>query len=693
MIFRFARFQDKSIEVSPAKKRIARYCKKVTLLWCGFFILNGSVSACTAFAASDVLWSIYNGGVSYILMGLLFTGEYIIRKQVNKKMPKAVALSQFTKDSRPGDTVLCYEGSFSDGVYKTWKDFIDDTCSLRRIIEKTGGETWLLHCEDYWYFLAAFTALLQCKKEILLSANVSPAYVDEIRQGGMPFLTDLAFPDEAGQGEAGRRGAGQRGVFQIPAILAGPPHGEADPPGDIPVINALETSIVMYTSGSTGRPKAVKQRLVEFENDNLFILSKWGEEFLERKLCSTVSQHHIYGLLFSIMLPFTVGVPFRRKRIEFPGEFEKLTDTAYMIITVPAFLKRACEVETPGGLSLQSPWIFTSGGALPFETAQKTSDIFGFWPLEVYGSTETSGIAWRRSKDGMEWTPFDNAEIWKNQDGCLVIRSPYIKDPLGFETADLAEILAGGRFLLKGRIDSVVKIEEKRVSLTEIESRLLDSGLAGEVCVIPMEDKRQYLAAALVLNTKGKDRFAAYEKHDINKYFRTYLAQFFENSTLPKKWRYPESLPQDAQGKKKRDEIRALFAKGSGGEAPGAEDTGDIPKITEEKIIEKTDTSLIVSFTVPAESPYFDGHFPEFKLLPAAAQIAIIIHMLSRHFAGRFLVREIKRVKFQDMIRPGASLVLSFSFKKETGALSFSITGSGGKPAYSSGSLFLSGEP
>jgi acyl-CoA synthetase (AMP-forming)/AMP-acid ligase II/3-hydroxymyristoyl/3-hydroxydecanoyl-(acyl carrier protein) dehydratase len=327
------------------------------------------------------------------------------------------------------------------------------------------------------------------------------------------------------------------------------------------------------------------------------------------------------------------------------------------------------------------------------ETAQKTSDIFGFWPLEVYGSTETSGIAWRQSKNGMEWTPFDNAEIWKNPDGCLVIRSPYIKDPSGFETADLVEIFADGRFLLKGRIDSVVKIEEKRVSLTEIESRLLDSGLAGEACVIPMEDKRQYLAAALVLNKKGKDRFAMYEKHDINKYFRTYLAQFFENIALPKKWRYPESLPQDAQGKKKRDEIRALFAKGSNREALDPEETWDIPKITEEKVIEKTDNSLLVSFTVPSESPYFDGHFPEFKLLPAAAQIAIITNMLSRYFDGRFLVREIKRIKFQDMIRPGSSLVLNFSFKKETGALNFSIAGQGGKPAYSSGTFFLSEEP
>ena len=53
--------------------------------------------------------------------------------------------------------------------------------------------------------------------------------------------------------------------------------------------------------------------------------------------------------------------------------------------------------------------------------------------------------------------------IWKNEDGCLVIKSPYIKDPAGFATADLVDIHSDGRFILKGRSDSIVKIEEKRV--------------------------------------------------------------------------------------------------------------------------------------------------------------------------------------------------------------------------------------
>ena len=69
-------------------------------------------------------------------------------------------------------------------------------------------------------------------------------------------------------------------------------------------IVADDTDILLYTSGSTGKPKGVRQRITEFELDNAFVFSKWGAEFAKRKLVTTVSQHHIYGFLFGIALPF-----------------------------------------------------------------------------------------------------------------------------------------------------------------------------------------------------------------------------------------------------------------------------------------------------------------------------------------------------------------------------------------------------
>jgi uncharacterized membrane protein/acyl-coenzyme A synthetase/AMP-(fatty) acid ligase/3-hydroxymyristoyl/3-hydroxydecanoyl-(acyl carrier protein) dehydratase len=693
MIFRFAKMQDKSIQGSLNEKRVAAYCRKVTSVWCGFFIINGSIAAWTIFSGSDTLWSVYNGLISYILIGTLFAGEFMVRKMVQKKMPQSIPLSKFKSNSRPRSAILCYEGVWSDAVYKTWGDFLDGTAELRRVINTRNSDKWLLHCEDCWEFLLAFTALLQCKKEILLSANVSPSYIEEIRNskadaalsGAIPFLTDQVFPEDS---------SSPVNTFHIPSLLKSVQNTERTEE-EAPTINADETSIIMYTSGSTGKPKAVRQRLTEFEADNRFIISKWGDEFLKRKLCSTVSQHHIYGILFSILLPFTLGAPLRRRRIEFPEEMEKLSDTEYMIITVPAFLKRAVEMESPSVLKLKSPWIFTSGGAVKFETAKKTNEIFGFWPLEVYGSTETSGIAWRQSVNGQEWTVFDNAEISQNPDGCLIIRSPYIKDPAGFETADMVEILKDGRFLLKGRIDSVVKIEEKRISFTEIENRILQSGLASDVCVISLEDNRQYLAAAVVFNNKGKERFDKLEKIEINKFWREYLLQYFENIVIPKKWRYPETLPLDAQGKKKKEDIELLFSgdkettdSGAMVLTSGALSSAGFSALGDmEKIIEKTEDSVSMEFSIPGTSPYFDGHFPGFPILPAVAQSELVIRFARRYFGTTLSPLEIKRVKFTNFIRPDLRLLLKLS--KNGNAISFKLSSAEGETVYSLGTVIM----
>ena len=544
IIFRFATLQDKTILSSPYKKRVERYCLKVTLVWCVFFILNGAAAVWTAFFASERVWAFYNGGVSYIIMGLIFAIEFIIRIKVNKKMNDYFPITQFKADSRADDFVLCYDDTWSKGVYKTWLDFLTDTTKMRKIIGQKKSEEFILHCNDYWLFLVTFAALLQCKKQVMLTANITPEFIKEMRKPSFEFFTDAEnVPDS---------------VF-IPDALAKAPQVSEEEIRSAPKINADETRIHMFTSGSTGKPKDVIQRMTEFNQDNAFVFGKWGDEFKKRKLVATVSQHHIYGFLFTIALPFAAGIPFRRKRIEFPNEFEKLSDTSYMIIAVPAFLKRTNEVEEK--LPLNEPFIFTSGGVLLPEVAKKTNEVFGFWPMEVYGSTETSGIAYRQSKNGLEWTPFDNAQIWKNADGCLVIKSPYIKDPAGFATADLVDIHDDGRFILKGRADSIVKIEEKRVSLTEVEKRLLQSGLVRDVCVVAMNDRRQYLAAAIQFNDKGKEKFDGMKKFDINMFFHDYLMDFFENVVIPKKWRFLDAIPSDLQGKHKKLEIQALFAK------------------------------------------------------------------------------------------------------------------------------------
>ena len=552
MIFRFATLADKSVKGSFHEKKVENYCRKVTVIWCIFFILNGTVAILTVFAGkifgitpenADKVWSLYNGGISYILMGFLFAAEFIVRKFVDKKMTKVFPLTKFKASSRAKEAVVCYDGKWSDGVFKTWGDFLRDTTKMRKFLESRSTDSYILHCGDFWYFGVTFTALLQCQKAVHLTQNISEKFLSEALLPGMELLTDA---------EVGNS-------INIPEIIEKSADPTADEIDTTPEINGETTRIFLFTSGSTGKPKSVPQRMKEFEEDNAFIISKWLDKISERKFVSTVSQHHIFGFLFGFSLPFATGRPFRRKRIEFPEEFEELTDEKYLIVATPAFLKRTVEIVEK--LDMRDPWLFTSGGAVSPELAVKTNEVFGIYPLEVYGSTETSGIAYRmQDKDGLTWTPFDNAKIWLGDDGCLRIISPYIKDPAGFATADMAEMLGNGKFLLKGRSDSIVKIEEKRISLTEVENRLFESGLVEDVKVIALSnDIRQYLAAAIVLNEKGKNEFAGREKLVLNKYFHDFLMHYFENTVIPKKWRFLDKLPTDIQGKKHKEEIAALF--------------------------------------------------------------------------------------------------------------------------------------
>ncbi len=62
------------------------YTRRVTQVWCGFFIFNGSVALLTAVWATDAIWALYNGLLSYLLMGCLFAAEWLVRQHVRARV-------------------------------------------------------------------------------------------------------------------------------------------------------------------------------------------------------------------------------------------------------------------------------------------------------------------------------------------------------------------------------------------------------------------------------------------------------------------------------------------------------------------------------------------------------------------------------------------------------------------------------
>lgn len=63
-------------------QRAVAYTRRVTQLWCLFFIFNGALALVTALWTTDRVWALYNGLVAYVLMGLLFAGEWLVRQRV-----------------------------------------------------------------------------------------------------------------------------------------------------------------------------------------------------------------------------------------------------------------------------------------------------------------------------------------------------------------------------------------------------------------------------------------------------------------------------------------------------------------------------------------------------------------------------------------------------------------------------------
>ena len=76
MIERFARLAEPDLPESGVI-----WTRKVTIVWCIFFVLNALVALATVLFAPMQIWVLYNGFISYLLMGLLLLGEFILRKR------------------------------------------------------------------------------------------------------------------------------------------------------------------------------------------------------------------------------------------------------------------------------------------------------------------------------------------------------------------------------------------------------------------------------------------------------------------------------------------------------------------------------------------------------------------------------------------------------------------------------------
>jgi uncharacterized membrane protein len=80
MIERFARLMEPNLAESGV-----RYTYRVTWVWVAFFAVNGAIAVWTALYADWRTWTLYNGVIAYVAMGVLFAGELLVRRVVRSR--------------------------------------------------------------------------------------------------------------------------------------------------------------------------------------------------------------------------------------------------------------------------------------------------------------------------------------------------------------------------------------------------------------------------------------------------------------------------------------------------------------------------------------------------------------------------------------------------------------------------------
>jgi acyl-coenzyme A synthetase/AMP-(fatty) acid ligase len=197
----------------------------------------------------------------------------------------------------------------------------------------------------------------------------------------------------------------------------------------------------------------------------------------------------------------------------------------------------------------------SSGAMLDPADAVRFTQKTGIGVTEVYGSTETGGVATRCRADGeRNWTTFDGVR-WKLRDGRLWVASPFGSPDLDLDeegfgpTGDRAEPTPDGRFILKGRADGIVKIGGSRVDLLEVEQKIAVMAGIDDACVLaePVEDGRSVQLAAMVVS-----RFSTGELKEL-------FARDLEPLARPRRIIKVDRIPTHETGKRDRKAVEKLL--------------------------------------------------------------------------------------------------------------------------------------
>ena len=579
IVERLVRLQDP--DLSP---RGVHYTRNVTKAWCVFFVLNGAIAAGTAIIGDLKLWTWWNGLLSYGAMGLMFGGEYLLRCRL-KAQERALAQQAHTAaDTQPmaesseSQVVICPErracapttqppqGSPMQVLsLATWLNnerVIAYDCSrtlttraalcsiatLRALLKASSPQRVALVIDSPYSFALCFQALLSLGQTPVILGHQNPSILAAQQE-----LFDLVLTDLPQLASDAQRTGLTHTMLEVRSLCLEPPtHTESELVSTLNALQSIAPSAVfeLYTSGSTGSPKAVLKTVGEMEAEARVLAQFLGAELNGASVLATVFPFHMYGLTFTVFLPWSTQSVLYLPQIHYSEELAALPEDRYVLISSPAFLKRLDFKLAAPALSA----IVSAGGPLAATTRQKLHTWSGIITTEIYGSTEAGVIAQRQ--DVSDETPFTLfADVTLDFGSNVTLHSGHVSTSLTLDDR-IAQVGERTNKLLC-RADRIVKIEENRVSLTAIENELLKlPGVTGAAACVVNRNGRDLIGALLVMNqVKAPEYLSGHEYLEL----RRQLAAVLEPHALPRILIKVPALPENSMGKRDSRAISALF--------------------------------------------------------------------------------------------------------------------------------------
>ncbi len=449
-----------------------------------------------------------------------------------------------------------------------------------------------------------------------------------------------------------------------------------------------QVKFYLQTSGSSGKSKMIEKLLAQMIKESEYLACELNFS-AQNTFFSSVSHRHMFGLTFKVFLPLILGASVIADELNYPEAILGLELANHVFIASPVLL--GALVQSPAASSLKGlSGIVSAGSPLKKELRDKLGRICDARIIEIYGSTET-GIVARDEGCGLRLFGAVNAGL--DGRGALNVSSPWCEF---FQTNDAASI-DDGRLALQGRIDRIVKLNDKRVSLESIEAKLLESGLLAD-CYCAPHPKFRRIAALLELNGEGLKKFRKIGKKGVADELKELLKLEFKNSV--RYFKIVEKMPRNQQGKFEKSEFEnALFASPkpvwSGGRVNEAGEIcgGQIYKSGQNlasglncgcakfegsgERLENSAQKYEFSAIMHAGLEIFESHFPNLPLLPGFMQLDYVFELACGVGIDVSGASAVENLKFMKFVRPGDLLLVCF--EKRGGKLYFELFCNGEK--------------